>query len=289
MEQPKHLIGYGTLGLAETEYPLGEDVCGVLISVYGKVVKSELFNQFPGREGPRIIGLIEVPGLVKFLNTAKLDFIHPRGKHKEFEEYYGPIRECFKKWLSEAGIQTQELDVTAETRKIEKEITKILEDIPELGEFFGFRAPKKILKPDDGGVISAGEHEGIEVSLPIGNGHRGKSGGLPDIGTEPGQTLVENEMASGKATPISRSARRGPKIAFVNAPERLELAWVEGNTISINTGHPVHKKMKGDYKEKRVLYLVAIGCAVQRFLTAQQNEQADLMFIDRLLTAWGNK
>ena len=124
-----------------------------------------------------------------------------------------------------------------------------------------------MLKTDETGDISAEEHEGIEVSLPIGNGHKGKNGGLPDIGTEPGQTLLENEKASGKANPISRSAHRGPKIAFVNAPDRLDLAWVEGNTISINTGHPVHKKMKSDYKEKRVLYLVAIGCAIKRSLT----------------------
>jgi len=287
-ERSNHLIGYGRLGLSKNEYPIGEEVCGVLISVFGKVVKADLFNQFPGREGSHIFGLVEVPGLVKYLNTPKSDFIRPRGKHKEFEGYYGPIRDCFKLWLAEAGIQTLEIDVTAETRKIEKEIARILEDIPELGEFFGFRAPKKVLRSDEKGDNSAIEHEGIEASFPIGNGHRGKTGGPPDIGPDPGQALIEDGKGLTRATPISRAARRGPKIAFVNAPEKLEMGWVEGNTISINTGHPVLKKIKGDYKEKRVFYLVAIGCAVQRFLAAQ-DEKADLMFIDRMLTAWGSK
>ncbi|PJB30489.1 hypothetical protein CO110_00270 [Candidatus Desantisbacteria bacterium CG_4_9_14_3_um_filter_40_11] len=288
LERSSNLIGYGILGLSKNEYPIGEEVCGVLISVFGKFVKAELFNQFPGREGPRIFGLVEVPGLVKYLNTPKSDFIRPRGQHKEFEGYYGPIRDCFKSWLAEAGIQTLEIDVTVETRKIEKEIAKILEDIPELGEFFGFRSPKKVLRSDDGGNISSTEHEGIEASFPIGDGHRGKNGAPPDVGLDPGQTLVEDGKGIAKATPVSRAARRGPKITFVNAPEKLEMAWVEGNTISINNGHPVLNKIKGGYKEKRVFYFVAIGCAVQRFL-ATQDEKADLMFIDRLLTAWGSK
>jgi len=85
IKKSNKLIGYGIFGLSQYEYPLGEDFCGILISVHGKIIKSELFNQFPGKEGPRIFGLVEVPELVKFVNTAKNDFIRSRGKLKEFE------------------------------------------------------------------------------------------------------------------------------------------------------------------------------------------------------------
>ena len=67
-------IGLGILGLASSDYPLGEDRCGLLLCTRGKVVKADLFNQFPGALGPRIFGLVEIPGFADFLTTAKTDF-----------------------------------------------------------------------------------------------------------------------------------------------------------------------------------------------------------------------
>ena len=89
-------------GLSPEEYPLGTDVAGVLLSTWGKVIKPELFNQFPSGLGPRIFGLVEIPEFVKYLTTSKTDFIR-RGKHKQLEALYGPIREEFKNWLAELG------------------------------------------------------------------------------------------------------------------------------------------------------------------------------------------
>lgn len=287
LRRSEKLIGYGFIGLAKNDYPLGEDLCGVLISVYGKVIKSELFHQFPGREGAKIIGLFEVPALIGFLNTSKNDFIRSNANHKKFESYYGPIREAFKHWLSEAGIETQEIDIPKETRKIENEIKKILDDIPELSNFLGFRSRKDILTLNENGDRSSKEQEGIEPSFPMGNGKGGKKEALPDIGSEPGITNIEAEKGQ-KAKPISRSARRGPKIAFSNHPDKIYLAWVEGDTIFINAGHSVMHKLRNDNKNKMVMYLVAIGCAVQRYSTSEERE-ADLYLIDRIFNAWGKK
>jgi len=287
LSKSSQMIGFGFIGLAKEEYPLGEDLCGVLISVFGKVIKSELFNQFPGRDGARIIGVFEVPGLISFLNTSKIDFIRSRSTHKKFESYYGPLREFFKRWLEEAGIQTQEIDISQETLKIERELKKILEDIPELGDFFGFRSRKNLPQPDDSGDMEAINHEGIDSSFPIGDGKGGSENGIPDIGEDPGNTFLESDNGQ-KAKPISRSAKHGPKIAFSNSPDRIELAWVEGNTVYINTGHKIMSKVSGDYKDKRIIYLVSIGCAIQRFLTTEESP-TDLLLIDRIFDAWGKK
>ena len=46
-ESAGRMTGFGVLGLAGTEYPLGEGVGGVLLCTYGKVIKGDLFNQFP--------------------------------------------------------------------------------------------------------------------------------------------------------------------------------------------------------------------------------------------------
>ena len=87
--------GYGIFGVAMREYPIAPDVCGVLLCTHGKVIKADLFNQFPGSFGPRLLGVVEIPDFVKFLTTSKTDFIR-KGKHREFERLYDPIRQEFK-------------------------------------------------------------------------------------------------------------------------------------------------------------------------------------------------
>jgi len=95
------------------------------------VIKADLFNQFPGSLAPRIVGVVEIPGFVNFLTTAKTDF-HPGGKHREFESLYGPIRDEFKSWLTKLGVQPTETAGTDEAAQLERELRKLVDDIPEL-------------------------------------------------------------------------------------------------------------------------------------------------------------
>jgi len=280
------LFGYGILGVATTEYPIAPDVCGVLLCTYGKVIKPELFNQFPGSLGPRLFGVVEVPALIKFLTTSKTDFI--RKKHREFEKLYGPIRQEFKDWLKDIGAEPIEVADTDEARRLERELKKILEDVPELAEFFGFWARKSVLARSKDGSVLVKTQEGIEVTLPVGEGTKGKGIGPADIGDEPGQALVESQKGTEKAKPISRTARRGPKIAFAEVPDRLDLAWVEGNNVVVNTGHPSYAKARSNALARRLHCLFAIASAIQRFI-GSESEPPDLMFIDRMMAAWGKK
>jgi len=281
-------IGYGVMGLAPSEYPLGPDYCGLLLCTRGKVIKPDLFNQFPGTLGPRMIGLVEVPAFVNFLTTAKTDFMR-KSKPREFERLYGPIREEFKAWLGELGIQPAEIAGTDEAAKLERELKKILQDIPELSDFFGFRIRKTVLEESNTGAISASIHEGIEVTFPVGEGSAGQGPGPVDVGGEPGEALVEDRDSGTKpAKPISRTARRGPKIAFAERPDQVDLAWVEGSNVVINSGHPSRPKARSDGRSRTLHDLFAIGSAIQRF-RASGDEPADLMFIDRMMAAWGKK
>jgi hypothetical protein len=201
-------IGYGVLGLAPSEYPLGANLRGVLLSTLGKVSKADLFNQFPSSFGPRILGLVEIPGFVNFLTTAKTGFVR-RGKHREFESLYNPVRQEFKAWLGELGIQATEVTGTDEARRLEKELKRILDDVPKLGEFCGFRMRKAILQLDSSGTTNASPQEGIEETSPVGEGETGEGPGLVDVGDQPGQALVEDKKAGTEpAKPISRVGRR---------------------------------------------------------------------------------
>lgn len=280
-------IGYGLLGLAESEYPVAPDVCGVLLCTHGKVIKSDLFNQFPGTLGPRLLGVVEIPDFVKFLTTAKTDFIRI-GKHREFERLYDPIRQEFKSWLEEIGVEPTGVTGTDEAKRLERELKKILEDVPELVEFFGFRARKNVPVQNENGVDRADIQDGIEVTFPIGEGPGGEGPGPVGPGDEPGQSLVESEEGAEKVKPISRKGRRGPKIAFNEVPDRVDLAWVDGNNVVINTGHPSYVRARSNALSRRIHSLFAIASAIQRFLGGE-SETPDLMFIDRLMAAWGKK
>jgi hypothetical protein len=281
-------IGYGVIGLAPSEYPLGPDYCGLLLCTRGKVIKPDLFNQFPGSFGPRILGLVEVPRFVDFLTTAKTDFMR-KVKRGQFERLYGPIREEFKAWLSELGVQPAEITGTDEAAKLERELRKVLDDVPELADFFGFRTRKPVLEESSSGAVTAATHEGIEATYPLGEGQGGEGPGPVDVGSEPGEALVADQEAGTKtAKPISRTARRGPKISFSEAPDRVELAWVDGNNVVVNSGHPSYTKTRSDTVARRHHCLFAIGSAIQRFLSDGESI-ADLMFIDRMMAAWGKK
>lgn len=282
-------IGYGVLGLAASEYPAGGDVCGVLLCTYGKVIKADLFNQFPGSLGPRIFGLVEIPKFVNFLTTAKTDFIRGRGKHREFESLYNPVRVEFKNWLAALGIQSLDIGGTDEAEKLERELKKLVKDVPELADFFGFRAKKDVLQANDSGPIKADIQEGTEETFPIGEGNGGDGPSPVDVGNEPGEALVQNqEKGNETAAPISRTGRRGPKIAFAEAPTRVDLAWVDGNSVVINSGHPSYVKARTDSTARRLHSLFAIGSAIQRFL-AGEGEAQDLMFLDKMMAAWGKR
>jgi len=283
----KKRFGYGIFGISEIDYPVAPDLCGVILCTYGKIIKVDMFNQFPGRFGPRLFGMVEVPEFVEFLTTSKTDFMK-KGKHREFERLYAPIRDEFKEWLTNIGVETTEVIRSSEAVEIERELKKIVEEIPELSNFFGFRIKSKVLQEDLKGNLSSSNQEGIEITFPVGEGEKGDDIGTVDIGDEPGQATVEDKEGKDRAKPISRKSRRGPKIAFDSRSDRKDLAWVEGNNIVINKGHPAYGKAQANQRIKRLHNLFSVAIAIQRFL-GSESEKPDLMFIDRMMAAWGEK
>jgi hypothetical protein len=280
-------IGYGLFGLSSVEYPLGENLCGIMLCTHGKVVKADLFNQFPGDIGPKIMGVVEIPGLIHFLTSSKTDFFK-RKKLKEFEKLYDPIRQEFKKWLKELGVQSTDLALNDEVLKLEREMKKLIDDIPELGEFFGFRTAKQVLQSQAEGNILAEYQEGAEITFPLNGEGSQANETILDIGDEHGEALVEDlENGNTRAKPISRKSKRGPKIAFSESPERIDISWVDGNNIVINSGHSAYKKVLSNSTANRVHCMFAIANAIQKFLFTGQQE--DLMFLEKMMSAWGNK
>lgn len=279
-------IGFGVLGLSDVEYPLGADIGGVLLCTHGKVIKPDLFQQYPGNYGPRIFGVVEMPGFIDFITTSKTDF-NRKGRNRDFERLYGPLRDEFRNWLAGLGIQQAETENTREVARLERELRRMAEAIPELSEFFGFRNRSQVLQQNEEGETAADPHEGIEQTFPEGEGTRGVNPGTPSPGDEPGTALVENkESGTQRANPITRRRQSGPRIAFESRPDREELAWVDGNTVIINTGHPAYKKADASATARHIHNIFAIAGAIQKFLAGPENA-ADPLFVDRMLAAWG--
>jgi hypothetical protein len=286
-ERAGRQFGYGIFGLAASEYPVSPDICGVLLCTRGKVIKGDLFNQFPGPMAPRLFGMVEAPDFVNFLTTPKTDFVRA-GRHREFERLYDPIRQEFKSWLKGLGIETAEAVGTEEAARLEKELRKLVEEVPELGQFFGFRSTRKALVEAKEGPPTAGLQEGMEQTFPVGEGegNGGEGPGIAGEGEQPGEALAENvEGGDRPAKPISRTGRRGPKVAFVEAPDRIDLAWVDGNNVVINSGHPAYVKVRPHAGQRRLHSLFAIASAVQSFLGTAGGP--DSTFVDRMMAAWG--
>lgn len=282
-------LGYGVMGLSNENYVFDPLMCGVLVCTHGKIVKAELFNQFPGEFGPRIFGLVEIPGLIEFLTTSKTDFIKDRKNFRKFEGLYNPIRQEFISWIASLGVDQAGKAEGNEGRRLERDLKKLIDEIPELADFFGFRTRKNVLSSNQGGQIPAVFQEGVEVTFPDGKGHGGGDLGIPDEGEDPGKALHEQNKSKEKAKPISRKAKKGPKITFSPRSDREDIAWIEGNSVVINISHPSYKKSSRSNFSKYLFDMFAIANAIQKFINSNHDkEESDFMFIDRMMTAWGS-
>jgi hypothetical protein len=151
-ERGNRLFGYGIFGIAEAEYPIAHNICGIFLCTYGKVIKADFLGQFPGSFGPRIFGVVEVPFFAKFLTTNKTDFARKRNP-KEFEKLYGPIREEFKAWLKSIGVESQEIAATDEAKNLKESSRKLWMKFQNWMNFLGFE-PKEMFLDKVGMVPS---------------------------------------------------------------------------------------------------------------------------------------
>ena len=287
IKKRNRIYGGGIFGISKEEYPVSTGVCGILLCTYGKVIKAEFFNQFPGAFGTRIFGIVEIPELIDFLTTQKTDFTR-KGQFKKFESLMSPIRLEFITWLKEIGIESKEITDSSDAIRLEREIKRILDDIPEISDFFGFWSKKNLFTKSEHGTTSTEVIEGVGESLPIGEGARGVGPGVADTGPNPGEVLQAISDGGIIAQPISRSTKRGPKIGFKEDKNKFELSWVEGSNIIINVGHPIYEKAK-TYKKEFLLYLFSIACAIQRHKNEDESEIPDFYLIDRVMNALGKK
>ncbi len=277
--------GYGLFGVSPTEFPVGEDAPGVGFCVYGKLVQSEFLNQWPGEIAPRLFGMVEVPPFIEFLNTSKTGFMRQRGNAVKFRRFYEPVRQEFKHWLADIGVRSVEAIATEDAVRLEQEVKKLVRELPELSSFFGLSTPREMKAADPEGGLSGGPQEKRqeEVTSP--------DEGEPAEREEPAEGKERSETLAGDgekhASPVSRPRKAGIHISFVDAPARQDLAWLEGDTVIINSGHPSYLKAKNGSPTRKLHNLFSIAICLDRELKEQGLLQAGEDFVNRMMYTWG--
>ena len=263
--------------------PLPEELQGVGISTFGKIVKRDYFKQyFSGMD--RVSGIIEVPELVECLTTSKCDFRKEGTAGRKYYRFTKIAQHEFRVWLEETQLAEQKESSTGrDTQRLQRLVTRIVSEIPDLQQFYGFRSVHGALVKD-----SRGEFAGLPIEpAPSSEGER--------IQTEEERLVQEaleraaregRVLGQGDALNASRQVRNtklGPAIHYVEASERPDISWMEGDTVLINTAHATYRKA---VEKKTIEYhnLFAVALAMLRDVPTAQEK---LELLERFMSGWG--
>lgn len=281
VKKGRHPVGLGAIGLAENDASSLES--GVLLCTHGKVIKSDTFGLQTGPLGARLSGIVEIPDLVKFVTTNKSDLKGGRGGHRELEDLLHPVREKVKEFLAKHGVTPVEQNRNQLSVKLERELTKIVKSLPELQEFDGLSAQSSRIRRKETGNIPA--TAATRQRTGERGGQSGDGRGEQDGTGESRPSLQEDRSGQERARRQNSRRNHGPRIAFEEHPECGETAWLDSNTIVINSGHNAYRQRISQDQAKLTYCMFSIGVALDK---AGLSEPADGgSYVDKFIAAWG--
>jgi hypothetical protein len=292
-------VGY----LVRTESPLPEDLQGLAISTYGKVIKSgwDWLGITPqARE--RISGLIEVPGLAGSLTLNKGDFIRVGTRGATYLAYRKAIQEAVQRQLSEWGVVDSPVEETPprQIRPLERDLERVLEDLSDLFPLLGalvehrrggqkrlplgtpgpYQEMRAVMVP--GEVSQVQETEEELVVQPPGND---SPGGEPQ--REPREPEDQASVVSDFLLP-DRGSRRVPArfglgIQFEDREDDQEIGRLVESTVWVNRAHPAYQRAVAT---RSVGYHIALSVGLALAPLAVEPAQ-EHVFLTAFLSCWG--
>ena len=291
-------VGY----LVRTEHPLPEDLQGLAISTYGKVIKSgwDWLGITP-QVRERISGLIEVPNLAGSLTLNKGDFIRVGTRGATYLAYRKAIQEAVQRQLSDWGVVDSPVEETPprQIRPLERDLERVLEDLSDLFPLLGSlvehrkggqkRLPlgmpgssqemRAVMVPAD--TSQVGEAEEELVVQPPTNQQPGETQSEP---REPGEdaSVVSDFLLPDRGSP-RRSARFGLGIQFEDREDDQEIGRLVESTVWVNRAHPAYQRAVAT---RSVGYHIAlaVGMALAPLAVEPAKEHA---FLSAFLSCWG--
>lgn len=270
-----------------TKKPLPEDKQGVVIATYGKTIRRDFSITVQSRRPERLTGWFESPGLVECLTLNKQDFVAHGRLGEKFRRIRRELQTAFTEWLKEIGEAREAERRQRAPRLLEQETARILRRIPELRYLFAASTKDFVARPDTTGDVQATLVDLMQTTRGFTPGENGGGEGIAVFpGSTEGQSTIPQETGRVKASVRPRTIRSGPRIERVADLDRVDIGWVEGDSVVINTAHPAYAKAEHlrllAYHER-----IAVYYALSH--EAPLEPEQKLTILNRALTEWGKE
>jgi hypothetical protein len=285
--------------------PLLEDLRGLAVSTFGKVIKRGWDWLGVAPSAPECIGgLIEVPALAECLTLSKSDFIRAGARGATYLAYRKAIQEVVARQLAEWG-QAGEPEARARrraARPVERDLEAVLadlaDDFPLLASLVEQRTGGQRRLPVARGGAAADDTTpllAVRESLVTARGFPIEAGSPEEFRSQPesgASTGAASEAAlpSGPATGhlavgprVRRPARYGLSIQFEDRPDDPELGRLVESTVWVNEAHPAYRRAAASRSEGYHV-AVAVAMALAPLAVDPAKEHA---FITAFLVRWG--
>ncbi len=294
-------IGY----LVRAEHSLPEDLQGVAISTFGKVIKSgwDWLGVTP-QARDRISGLIEVPALSASLTLNKGDFIRVGTRGATYLSYRKAIQEAVQRQLSDWGVVENPAEEAPprQMRPLERDLERVLEDLSDVFPLLGslvehrkggqkrlplggsgsYEEMRAVVTPGEGGQVE--EEAGVLVVQDQSSESESSSDSNREP-REPGEdysSVVSDLLLPDRGSP-RRPARFGLGIQFEDREEDEEIGRLVESTVWVNRAHPAYRRAVAT---RSVGYHIAlaVGLALAPLAVEPAHEHG---FLIAFLSRWG--
>ena len=288
--------------------PLPDDLRGIAVSTFGKVIRHgwDWLGIQPAT--PELItGIIEVPSLSGCLTLNKGDFVRTGPRGATFLSYRRAIQEAVQRQLDAWGQARDEAALARRklARPLERDLQQVLvdmaDDFPLLSSLVEHRLGGQRKLP-----IATGQGEGSGFSPgSVATGETAREveiAGVDDaqpadaaVAAEPSLSPPQPE-SSGQDSPESADGPPAPGASTTKKPARyglrIELDAREGDaelgrlvesTVWVNTAHPAYQRAASSRSEGYHMAL-AVALALAPLAAGRENEHA---FILAFLERWG--
>jgi hypothetical protein len=283
--------------LERRDVPLPEDLRGIALSTFGKVIKRgwDWLGLSPSL-ADRVTGLIEAPALAESLTLSKADFVRTGSRGATYLAYRKAIQEALSDQLTAWGdsVEPPAESRRRHTRPLERDLECVLVDLartfPLLASLVDHRPGGQKRLPLGGVAAATAQAPALGVEqgpapAPEQAGPTQTVDGVSEAGPPtpavpgPNVGLGPLPVASGPRRP----ARYGLTIQFEHRPGDRGISRLVESTVWVNEAHPAYRRALASRSEG---YHVALAVGMALAPLAVDAAEAH-RFVTAFLARWG--